>query len=90
MLALKGVKGAANAWAIYQPKERRNIIVYIIGVVLYRFGLEIFNGSIITLAVDRIPPEHAFKILGALTAINQAMQFFGGILIVRVLQFFWH
>jgi len=80
--SLKGVKGAAATWTFYKPKERRNIAVYIIGVVFYRFGLEIFNGSIITLAVDRISPEHTFEKLGALTGINQAMQFVGAILIV--------
>ena len=70
-------------WILYTPKKRRNIGIYVVGIVLYRFGLEVFNGSLITLAVDRFPPGHTFEELGALTGINQAMQFFGAVLIVR-------
>ena len=71
----------------YQPAERRNIAVYIAGVILYRIGLEVFNGSIITLAIDRFSEDHTFEKLGALTGINQAMQCIGAILIVRHLKF---
>lgn len=79
------MEGVLEIWSFYKPKERRNIAIYLAGVVLYRFGLEIFNGSIITLAVDRISPEHTFEKLGALTGINQAMQFLGAVLIVHTL-----
>jgi hypothetical protein len=72
-------------WALYMAKERRNIGIYVVGFIFYRFGLEVFNGSIITLAVDRLSPKHTFETLGALTGLNQAMQFFGAILIVQSL-----
>jgi len=57
--------------------------MYTAGVILYRFGLEVFNGSIITLALDRFAPEHTFEKVGALTGIYQTMQCVGAILIVR-------
>ena len=81
----KIVKNSVEIWALYKPKERRNIGIYVVGIVLYRFGLEVFNGSIITLAIDRFSPEHTFETLGALTGLNQAMQFFGAVLIVQSL-----
>jgi hypothetical protein len=84
LMVLKIVKDILEGWSFYKPIERRNIALYIAGIVLYRFGLEIFNGSIITLAIDRFSPEHTFEKLGALTGINQAMQFLGAILIVHV------
>jgi len=74
-----------DTWTLYKPEERRNIGIYVVGIVFYRFGLEVFNGSIITLAVDRFSPEHTFETLGVLTGLNQAMQFFGAILIVQSL-----
>lgn len=76
------MKGILDSWFFYKPTERRNIALYIAGIILYRFGLEIFNGSIITLALDRFSPEHTFEKLGAMTGINQAMQFLGAVLIV--------
>ena len=76
------LQSVVKNWASYRSMERRNIGMYIAGVMLYRFGLEIFNGSIITLALDRFSPEHTFEKLGALTGINQAMQYVGAILIV--------
>ena len=80
---LQIIRNSVEIWALYKPEERRNIGIYVVGIVFYRFGLEVFNGSIITLAVDRFSPEHTFEILGALTGLNQAMQFFGAILIVQ-------
>lgn len=58
--------------------------MYIAGVTLYRIGVEVFNGSIITLALDRFAPEHTFEKVGALTGINQVMQCIGAILIVHI------
>src|SRR5208282_3713709 len=81
----KIVRNSMDTWTLYKPEERRNIGIYVVGIVFYRFGLEVFNGSIITLAVDRFSPEHTFETLGVLTGLNQAMQFFGAILIVQSL-----
>jgi hypothetical protein len=80
---MKSMETLLQAWNYYKPEERRNIAIYLVGIILYRFGLEVFNGSIITLAIDRFSPENTFEKLGALTGINQAMQFFGAILIVQ-------
>jgi len=77
----------SKAWEAYSPSERQNIAMYITGVIFYRFGLEVFDGSIITMALDRFAPEHTFEKLGALTGINQAMQCIGAILIVRARKF---
>ena len=71
-----------ESWRLYTPKQRRNIIIYTLGIVSYKFGIEAFNGSIITLATDRFKAVNAFSKLGALTGLNQAMQCVGAILIV--------
>lgn len=62
-----------EAWAMYSPVERRNIALYILGIMFYKLGLEAFNGSIITLATDRFGGD-AFKKLGMLQGLNQAFQ----------------
>jgi hypothetical protein len=71
-----------DSWNMYTPKERKNIAIYILGIMFYKFGIEAFNGSIITLATDRFRAVNAFSKLGALTGLNQAMQCVGAILIV--------
>lgn len=71
-----------ESWKLYTPKERRNIAIYTLGIVFYKFGIEAFNGSIITLATDRFRAVNTFSKLGALTGLNQAMQCVGAILIV--------
>jgi len=73
-----------ESWKLYTPKERRNIAVYALGIVFYKFGIEAFNGSIITLATDRFRAVNTFANLGALTGLNQAMQCVGAILIVSL------
>jgi hypothetical protein len=80
---MRSIAAFLENWRVYSPKERRNIAIYIMGSMLYRFGLEILNGSIITLAIDRFSPDHAFEKLGVLTGVNQAMQCIGAILIVN-------
>ena len=32
-----------QAWNAFDPKEKRNIVIFIIGLMLYKFGLEIVN-----------------------------------------------
>ena len=73
----------------FTPQERRNIIIYIAGIMVYKFGLEAFNGSIIALASNRYDyeaiqtgtPSRTFERVGLLTGLNQAFQCFGSILI---------
>lgn len=63
-----------SVWHQYTPDERRNIALYIAGIMCYKFGLEAFNGSITTLAADRFKEVSAFKKLGMLQGLNQAFQ----------------
>lgn len=57
--------------------------------MLYKFGLEAFNGSIVTLAANRYDQEayhgnftvRTFERVGLLSGLNQACQCFGSILI---------
>ena len=39
-------------WRLFTPTERRNVAIYILGIVVYMFGLEAFNGSVIALATN--------------------------------------
>lgn len=68
--------------------------IYIIGMMLYKFGLEAFSGSIITLATNRYDndakishttPQTFFKV-GLLTGLNQAFQCIGSILIAPLIK----
>jgi hypothetical protein len=73
----------------FTPQERRNITIYIIGIMIYKFGLEAFNGSIIALATNRYDyesihngtPSRTFERVGLLTGLNQAFQCLGSIVI---------
>ena len=79
----------SRIWKLYSPLEKRNICFYIIGIMLYKFGLEAFNGSIVTLATNRYGQEahhhnltaRTFERVGLLTGLNQAFQCIGSILI---------
>jgi hypothetical protein len=50
---------ATNSWALFMPTEKRNIAIYILGIMLYKFGFEAFNGSIVALATNRYDYEAA-------------------------------
>ncbi|KAH8152672.1 uncharacterized protein LAJ45_03513 [Morchella importuna] len=72
----------------YSPTERRNIAIYIIGIMFYKLGLEAFNGSIVTLATDRFGSGSTYKKLGILQGLNQAFQCVGSILIAPLIKRF--
>jgi MFS family permease len=71
---------------MFTPQEKQNIAIYIGGIMLYKFGLEAFNGSIATLAQDRFNAQHTFTKWGALTGLNQAMQCVGSIMIAPLIR----
>jgi len=79
----------AESLRAFTPQERRNIAFYIVGIMIYKFGLEAFNGSIIALATNRYDyeafrdgtPSRTFERVGLLTGLNQAFQCIGSILI---------
>ncbi|OHF03654.1 hypothetical protein CORC01_00973 [Colletotrichum orchidophilum] len=51
----------------FSPDERRVVFFYICGIMLYKFGLEAFDGSITALATNRYDFETAIFILYAAT-----------------------
>ncbi|CAF1272953.1 unnamed protein product [Adineta steineri] len=81
--------GLFRIWKLYSSREKRNIIIYIVGIMLYKFGLEAFNGSIVTLAANRYDQEafhsnttvRTFEKIGLLSGLNQASQCIGSILV---------
>ncbi|KAF1844741.1 uncharacterized protein K460DRAFT_365697 [Cucurbitaria berberidis CBS 394.84] len=82
-----------ETWNIYTPVERRNIAVYIAGIMMYKFGLEAFNGSVIALATNRYDELEkkthvsiTFQRVGVLTGLNQAFQCVGSILIAPLIK----
>ncbi|OAL55430.1 hypothetical protein IQ07DRAFT_607780 [Pyrenochaeta sp. DS3sAY3a] len=90
---LRPVAVIRETWNIYTTVERRNIAMYIAGIMMYKFGLEAFNGSVIALATNRYDElERTTKIaitfqrVGILTGLNQAFQCVGSILIAPLIK----
>ncbi|EAT91225.1 hypothetical protein HBI56_017360 [Parastagonospora nodorum] len=82
-----------ETWSLYTPLERRNIFIYIAGIMMYKFGLEAFNGSVIALATNRYDALEqkthisiTFQRVGVLTGLNQAFQCVGSILIAPLIK----
>ncbi|CAF1193982.1 unnamed protein product [Adineta ricciae] len=81
-------------WNLYSSKEKRNILIYIIGIMLYKFGLEAFNGSIVSLAANRYDRDamqsgmsaKTFEKVGLIIGLNQACQCIGSILIAPLIK----
>jgi MFS family permease len=84
-----------NKRSLFSAEEKRNIIIYILGIVLYKFGLEAFNGSIITLATNRFDqdaarsqtPPRTFEKVGLVTGLNQALQCIGSLFIAPLIKY---
>ncbi|CAF4568579.1 unnamed protein product [Rotaria sp. Silwood2] len=84
-----GKSGLTQTWKLFSSTEKRNIMIYIIGIMLYKFGLEAFNGSIVTLATIRYEHDaivsgissNAFERVGLISGLNQAFQCIGSILV---------
>lgn len=83
-----------KVWKLFSPKEKRNILFYIIGIMLYKFGLEAFNGAVVTLATNRYDQDahmagrspQTFERIGLLSGLNQAFQCVGSILIAPLVK----
>lgn len=83
-----------EAWKAFTSMEKRNIAIYILGIMLYKFGLEAFNGSVVALATNRYDelarttktPSKTFERVGLLTGLNQAFQCVGSILIAPLVK----
>jgi hypothetical protein len=55
----------SNPFSIFTPEQRRNIFIYIIGIMLYKFGLEYFNGELgrVTYAFDFLTLNDLLRLL---------------------------
>lgn len=80
----------------FSQTEKRNMAIYIAGIMLYKLGLEAFNGSIISLATRRYDQDarlagvasRAFERVGLLTGLNYAFQCVGAIMIAPLVKRF--
>lgn len=85
-----------ETWSLFTSTEKRNIAIYIAGIMLYKFGLEAFNGSITALATNRYDWDaevsgttpKTFERVGLLQGLNQAFQCVGAILIAPLIKRF--
>ena len=85
-----------DSWRLFSSEEKRSICIYITGIMLYKFGLEAFNGSIVALATNRYDndairsetPAKTFERVGLLTGLNQAFQCVVAILIAPLIKRF--
>ncbi|KAF6797037.1 hypothetical protein CMUS01_15807 [Colletotrichum musicola] len=90
------LQGFAERLKSFTPKERKAIFFYICGIMLYKFGLEAFNGSITALVTNRYDaemiqngtPSRTFERLGLIQGLNQATQCVGSILIAPLIKHF--
>ncbi|KAI1317250.1 hypothetical protein EDD11_008736 [Mortierella claussenii] len=79
----------ASPFTDFTPLERRNLIIYMLGIMMYKFGLEAFTGSITLLATDRFKETNStFMNLGILQGLNQAFQCVGSIAIAPLIKRF--
>ncbi|KAF9435072.1 hypothetical protein BGZ76_006950 [Entomortierella beljakovae] len=77
-----------NPFSEFSAKERKNIIIYMIGIMIYKFGLEAFTGSITLLATDRFKKTNTFESLAILQGLNLAFQCVGSIAIAPLIKRF--
>ncbi|KAJ2921517.1 hypothetical protein H1R20_g15573, partial [Candolleomyces eurysporus] len=80
------MSAVGRVWRSYSNAEKRDIGIYIVGIMFYKLGLEFFNGSITTLATDRFNAASAFTKIGAAQGLNQAAQCVGAILIAPLVK----
>ncbi|KAG0333834.1 hypothetical protein BG000_008848 [Podila horticola] len=71
----------------FTSTEKRNLLIYMAGIMMYKFGLEAFTGSITLLASDRFK-DGTFKNLAILQGLNQAFQCVGSIAIAPLIRRF--
>ncbi|KAG0241532.1 hypothetical protein BGW41_005841 [Actinomortierella wolfii] len=78
----------ANPWSDFTATERRNIMIYMLGIMMYKFGLEAFTGSFTILITDRFKDTNTFTNLAVIQALNQAFQCVGSIAIAPLIKRF--
>ncbi|KAG0345283.1 hypothetical protein BG004_003819 [Podila humilis] len=77
-----------NPFEDFTALERRNVLIYMAGIMMYKFGLEAFTGSITVLITERFTDQNNFRNLGALQGLNQAFQCVGSIAIAPLIRRF--
>ncbi|KAH7039213.1 major facilitator superfamily domain-containing protein [Linnemannia elongata] len=77
-----------NPFEDFTATEKRNVMIYMAGIMLYKFGLEAFTGSITLLATDLFKAENRFSNLAVLQGLNQAFQCVGSIAIAPLIRRF--
>ena len=80
------IRNPVTSWNTFNAIEKRNITIYIVGIMFYKFALECFNASIILLAADRFKSVQAFTSVGILSGLNQAFQCVGSIAVAPLIQ----
>lgn len=68
-------------WSCFSQGQKHNIILYIWGIMMYKFGLEYFNGAFMTMANERFEPRDRYQKMAILTGLNYATQGLGSIII---------
>ncbi|EST05170.1 Major facilitator superfamily [Kalmanozyma brasiliensis GHG001] len=74
-------------WGAFTPEQRRNIAIYTLGIMCYKFALEYFNGSFITQANERFGARR-FEKIAILTGTNYAAQCIGSIIVAPLIKRF--
>ncbi|KAG0018138.1 hypothetical protein BGZ81_010385 [Podila clonocystis] len=72
----------------FTSTEKRNLLIYMAGIMMYKFGLEAFTGSITLLAQDRFDKSVSLRNTAILQGLNQALQCVGSIAIAPLIRRF--
>ncbi|KNC97187.1 uncharacterized protein SPPG_07575 [Spizellomyces punctatus DAOM BR117] len=72
----------------FSVAEKRDIILYVLGIMCYKFALESYTGTISSLALDRFPVGKRFFYKGFLDGFNQAAQCVGSIAVAPLMRRF--
>ena len=74
----------------FSKSERWNIFCYIVGVMCYKFGLESYNGTVKSLALDRFTAAglSVFQYTGYLDGFQAATQCVGSIIVGPLMRYY--
>ena len=74
----------------FSKSERWNIFCYIVGVMCYKFGLESYNGTVKSLALDRFTTAgfSVFQYTGYLDGFQAATQCIGSIIVGPLMRYY--
>lgn len=73
-------------WSCFTPSQKHNIILYVWGIMMYKFGLEYFNGAFMTMANERFEQADRYQKMAILTGVNYAAQGLGSIIIAPLVK----